>query len=208
MPDDDKTPESKLDAFLDSWDKKPDEGNKEILARMSKLEEDNKALRETQNAHDKVLEAEAYKEDIKPAIATIGGETKASNRTVHEWLNGEADDNPKLRDAWNDREKNPEAFDKMIEALKPKFKEHIEAESKKVLDIKDPPEGETTETEEEKANRATSHAARIARNTNAVATDDYEKVDWPSLNDNEFAQMSEKVFADMRSGKLKPEAAA
>ena len=214
MSDDNDTPASNLDALLEGWDKnKADEGNKELLSRVSKLEEENKDLREQSDVHHKALEAEAYKEDIKPVIATVKGETTAANKTVHNWLNGEADENPKLRSAWSDREKNPEAFDKMLEDLKPKFKEYIEAEAKSVLGVKaeDPPPddpNEVEDTEKTKEAQALSHATRIARNANAVVSDDYEKVEWSALSDSAFAQMSEKVFADMRSGKLKPQAAA
>ncbi len=106
MATDNETPASKLDAFLDDW-KKPEEGNKELAAEVSDLKKQLKEVRETTDAHDKALkadqDAEAYKEDIKPAIATVGGETKASNRAVHDWLNGEADENPKLRSTWDDR---------------------------------------------------------------------------------------------------------
>ena len=202
MADENETPESKLDRLLASWEKKPDESNKELLAELSDVKKQLKEVRETQHAHDKVLEAGAYKEDIKPTIATIGGETNASNRTVHDWLNGEADENPKLKDAWDDREKNPEVFDKMIEDLKPKFKEHIEAESRKVLDIK---VDDTGETDEQKANKSAAHASRIVRNEHKPESDAFDKIDWPALGDNEFARESEKVFEAMRNGELKPE---
>ena len=209
MPPENDEPTSKLNEFLKDWDdKKSDESNKELLARVAKLEEDNKDLREKTEVHDTALKADAYKEDIKPVIATVKGEEKASDKTVHNWLNGEADENSQLRAAWDDREKSPEAFDKMIEDLKPKFKEYIQAEAKTVLDIKDgdPPADPPVEPKDDKDAQSLSHATRIARNANAVATDDYEKVEWSGLSDNEFARMSEKVFADMRSGKLKPEA--
>ena len=205
---------SKLDSFLNEWDKqaeeKKDSANTELLARVNKLEEDNKELRQKTDVHDKTLETEVYKEEIKPVIATVGSDTGAEARTVHGWLNEEADKDPKLRDAWNDREKNPEAFDKMIEGLAPKFKEYIQKEAKNILDVKgddppaDPP-ADPPEDKDNKADRSASHASRIARNANAVVTDDYEKVDWAGLGDNEFARMSEKVFADMRNGTLKPE---
>ena len=213
MTDEDKTPESKLNAFLDDWDKKPEEGNKELAAEVSDLKKQLKEVRETTDAHDKALkadqEAAAYKEDIKPAIATIGGETKASNRSVHDWLNGEADENPKLRSTWDDREKNPEAFEKMLEELAPKFKTHIEEEAKNVMGFKDDePPDQPNESEEEKANRAAAHAMRVARGDNAPAVDEFSKIDWPALSDNEFARESEKVFEAMRNGDLKPEKAA
>ena len=211
MPNENEEPTSKLNEFLKDWDdKKSDESNKELLTRVAALEEQNKDLLAKTEVHDTALKADAYKEDIKPVIATVKGEEKASDKTVHNWLNGEADENPKLRAAWDDREKNPEAFDKMMEELTPKFKEYIQAEAKTVLDIKadDPPADPPAEPKDDKDAQSLSHATRIARNANAVATDDYEKVEWSGLSDPEFARMSEKVFADMRSGKLKPEKAA
>ena len=214
MSDDNIEPTSKLNEFLEDWDKKKsDESNKELLADVSDLKKQLAEARKEIGVHDEALKAEAYKEDIKPVITTVKGEEKASDKTVHNWLNGEADENPKLRSAWDDREKNPEAFDKMIDDLAPKFKEYIQGESKNVLDIKDDDpkpadEKPVDESNPDKDLAALAHAYRIARNTNAVATDDYEKVEWSGLSDSAFAQMSEKVFADMRSGKLKPEKAA
>ncbi len=213
---DDNEPASRLNEFLDEWKgKKPDEDNKELLAKVAEQGEQIKELLDKDSTRDKEA---AYKEDIKPVIATVKGEEKASDFTVSNWLDGEANKNPKLSAIFENREKNPEAFDKMIGDLTPKFKEYIQAESKKVLGVKDDDtkdnkdEGKTDDTKDDanpdKDLVALAHAYRIARNTNAVATDDYEKVEWSGLSDSAFAQMSEKVFADMRSGKLKPEKAA
>ena len=218
MSDDNIEPTSKLNEFLKDWDeKKPDEGNKELLAKVAEQGDQIKELLKTTGDHNEALKAEAYKEDIKPVIATVKGEEKASDKTVHNWLNGEADENPKLRATWDDREKNPEAFDKMIEALAPKFKEYIQGESKNVLDIKDDSKDDKDDkdgkddkddSKDDTDLLALAHAYRIARNSNAVATDDYEKVEWSGLSEPEFARMSQKVFEDMKSGKLKPEKAA
>ena len=215
MPTENEEPTSKLNEFLKDWDeKKSDDGNKELLAKIAEQGEQIKGLLDKDVTRDKEA---AYKEDIKPVIATVKGEETASDKTVNNWLNGEADEDPKLSAIFENRDENPEAFDKMIKELTPRFKEYIQAEAKNVLDIKDddPPEktpadppADPKNDKDDTAERALAHAVRIMRNENAVASDDYDKVEWSSLSDSEFARMSQKVFKDMENGKLKPVKAA
>ena len=219
MTTENEEPTSKLNEFLKDWDeKKSDDGNKELLAKIAEQGEQIKGLLDKDATRDKEA---AYKEDIKPVIATVKGEETASDKTVNNWLNGEADEDPKLSAIFENRDKNPEAFNKMIEELTPKFKEYIQAEAKRVLDIKDNDDADALkdakdvkdakdakDDKDDAAARTLAHAVRIMRNENTSATDDYEKVEWSGLSDPEFARMSEKVFADMRNGKLKPEKAA
>ncbi len=215
MPTENEEPTSKLNEFLKDWDeKKSDDGNKELLAKIAEQGEQIKGLLDKDVTRDKEA---AYKEDIKPVIATVKGEETASDKTVNNWLNGEADADPKLSAIFEKRDENPEAFDKMIKELTPRFKEYIQAEAKNVLDIKDddPPEKTPADPPADPKNdkddadaRALAHAVRIMRNENAPATDDYEKVEWSGLSDNDFARMSHKVFEDMKNGKLKPIKAA
>ncbi|MCH8136771.1 MAG: hypothetical protein IIB77_12385 [Proteobacteria bacterium] len=200
---------SKLDTLLKEWDEKkgPSEDYKDVLTRMEKLEADNKDLREKADVHDKekkdAAEADAYTEDIKPVIKTLKGETNASDDFAENWLNALANKDKKLASVWNNRTEKPEAFDKAIEALIPKFKKDAEAEARKILNVKD---DELGDTKENKDGRRVSQATRIARNNaETLGGDDYDDVDWGGLNGAEFARKREQVFADMRSGKLKAE---
>ena len=213
MPQENEAPESKLDGLLKEWDeKKVDPNMGEVLTRLGKLEEENKDLREKADATEKATkesdEAASYKADIAPVIKTLKGkgedEVNASDEYIEEWINTEGRTNKKLANAWDNRAKEPEALDKIVEELIPKFKESAEKEAMSILNVK--PEEIVTDDNANNADRQASRASRIARNANnGAGGDDYDDVNWAGLTGHEFAEKSQKVFADMRSGKLKPE---
>ncbi len=211
---DDNTNESKLDALLEGWKGNGAEsGMKDMVARMDKLESDNKALlakaEDIEKANKETADAAAYEKDIGPVVKTLKGEVNATPEFAERWLHDVAQKDKKLTKAWDNYSEDPEVFDKLIEALIPKFKEDAEKEALSILNLK--PEDLPTEDPEDKKEtkaeqdaRKTSHAVRIARNQNEPVGDGYENINWASLSDSEFAVKSHEVFADMESGKLKP----
>lgn len=210
MPQENEKPESKLDDLLNKWDeKKVDPNMSEVLTRLGKLEEENKDLRTKADATEKATkesdEAASYKADIAPVIKTLKADINASDEYVEEWINTEGRTNKKLASAWDNRDKEPEALDKIIEELIPKFKEKAEKEAMSILNVK-PEELKPDDDNADNADRQASRASRIARNANnGAGGDDYDDVEWSGLSGHDFAVKSQKVFADMRSGKLKPE---
>lgn len=213
MSDDKETPESKLDTLLKEWDGKKDNPEmKDVLTRLGKVEEENKTLRETAEASEKAskasAEATAYTDDIAPVIKTLKADVTVSNDRTEEWLNTEGRTNKKLAKAWDKRSEDPEALDKIIETLIPRFKEEIEKEALGILKLKPEdltPDDDNKNDKNNKNDRALSHASRIARNANQSPTDELDDVEWSGLSGHEFAVQSQKVFAAMRSGALKPE---
>ena len=202
---------SKLDDLLQDWDKakegKPSPEIAELSARLGKLEEENKGLREKDEARtaedEKIAEQKAYAEDIKPVLETLRKDGfKASDEFTERWINAEAVSNKKLAKAWDNRAEDSETFDKMVEELTPKFQEAAKKEAQGILDVKDDLEPDNKGT---KGDKSISRATRIARSSNDVANDDYEKVDWAGLSGSDFARMANNVYADMRNGTLKPE---
>ena len=209
---DDNANESELDKLLEGWKSNGAEsGMKDMLVRMEKLESDNKALLEKSEASEKAsqesAEAAAYKEDIVPVVKMLKGDIDATDPFVERWLNEQGNNDKTLAKAWDKRDEEPEVFNKLIEALIPKFKEDAEKEALSILKLRaeDLTTEETKETKAEKDGRKTAHAVRIARNNpEALAGDGYENVNWAGLSGNEFAVKSHQVFEDMKSGKLTP----
>ena len=203
--------ESQLDKLLEGWKGNGAEsGMKDMAARMDKLESDNKALlakaEDIEKANKETADAAAYEKDIGPVVKTLKGEVNATPEFAERWLHDVAQKDKKLTKAWDNYSEDPEVFDKLIEALIPKFKEDAEKEALSILKLKaeDLPTEDPEETKAEKEARKTSHAVRIARNQQEPVGDGYENINWAGLSGNDFAVKSHEVFADMKSGKLKP----
>jgi len=201
MPEDNAA--TKLDEYLNEWSAKKGDGDPAaLIARLDALEKDNKTLHDKNDAYEKerqqFAEADAYTRDIKPAVAILKGDSSATDEYAENWLNAMANKDSKLQALWNDRAENREAFEEAVKDLAPKFKEAAEAEAKAILNVDDDPQND------DPAGRSLSQAARIARNANLPTGGDLDDIEWGSLSGHDFAVESQKVFAAMRSGELKP----
>ena len=169
-----------------------DEQIAEFESRIGELETENGTLSERAEKSEQMadaVEAQALRNDkrdhaelVKRLASEIGITERVAKMEIRKWFE---EDETHLTLADN-RADNPDDFEAVIGSM--------------MADLQDKhPQREN--------HRGIAHAYRIARNAlpggGSYGEDSYG--DFPKMNDQEFAVASERVFADMKSGKLRPE---
>ncbi len=174
------TSKSPLEDLLASYGK-DDKGQ----AKTDDLVSEVKALREDLASRD-------YRDVMdRDVIPSVKGEFSVPDDYVEHWVNKQADANPKLLELWNDRKGNPAAFNEAIEALTPKFAEHVEKQF-----------GLKTDDSGDAAKRLAS-VVKGSRETDASPSTDFDDVNWGGLSDQDLTLKKAELFRAVEAGELR-----
>lgn len=117
-----------------------------------------------------------YEADMTETVKSVRGSVSGiSDRLVRAWIEGMAEENPKLTNAWIARKDNPQAFNRVVEKLSRDFKKEFEKR----------PDANVTEDRE-----AVAAAVRGASTETPKAKDP----EYKSMSDAQFAEDTYKKF--------------
>jgi hypothetical protein len=179
-----KTPPEKaekpasLTDLLDEWDakgEKPPAGNTDVDVDVRK---EIAELRE-------YIAADVDKKAKDDLVSELRGELDVDDFVVEGWIAKQAEDDPRLEDVYDGREKNPARWREVVKSLKPTFEEFVK-----------------TRLSPASNERGVGAAVRAAKDSRSGAGLDVDDVDYGSLSDSEFAAEKAKVFRAARAGKL------
>lgn len=158
-----------LDSLLKEFDKtdskQESSGEQDLAKRLEAIEQERAN--------------ERYQSEIKSVAQKIRGDFDhplLEDKFVVRWLEAEAQDDPRIANAWMQRHKNPEAFDKIIKNLGETLKKKI----------KNSPDEKMTESRD-----ALASAVRASSSTSQSKSE----VNWSSLSDAEFHKEKMKLLA-------------
>lgn len=168
-----KSIESKDD---DKSDK--DSNNNEQKPAPFELSAAVQALLERDRKRDREEQQRQFEVDMKETVKAVRGDLSAdvaSDRLVRAWIDGMAEENPRLANAWVNRKKDPKAFNRIVEGLAREFAKEF---SKR-------PDPNVTEDRE-----SVSAAVRGA----STKTPEDKPKNYGSMSDNDFAAEVEKNY--------------
>lgn len=122
-------------------------------------------------------------------IPTVKGEMTVHPKLVETWLNEQSEASPKLREIWENRFEDREAFEAAVKELTPKF----EAYAKK--------EGFEGTAGTPKGDAKLAAALRSSRETQ-TGSSDLDNLNLEALSDNDFALKKAEIFRLSEAGQL------
>ncbi len=123
----------------------------------------------------------------RDVIPLIKGDFELPDDYVEHWVNKQADET--LLQLWEQRKQKPAQFQEAMEALRPRFEEHVEKQFGQKPGEEDP-------------SRRIASVVKGSRVTEAQGSDQFDNVDWSGLSEQDLEIKKRLVFKAAESGKL------
>lgn len=129
---------------------------------------------------------EVMRDDVIP---TVKGDLDVPTDYVEYWVNKQADADPRLMEAWDNRKANPAAFKEVMEALAPKFQSHAE---------------EQFGAKRADSSKPGSKLVSAVRSSRQSTPNDggFDGVDWVGMSDHDLALKKREVFKAAERGEF------
>lgn len=170
-----------LDTLLASFDDqtkpKPKSGSDAATAP-AREQQSGTATHDPQQTHDPVAREYIFRQDMDKTIKNVRGDLDAEffdDTFVESWIDAQARQDPRLHQAWLNRQANPKQFQKVVETLGRNF-------AKKYSKL--PDKGVTEDRE------AVSNAVRGA----STKAPEGKAPDYSRLSNNEFQAEKDRLF--------------
>ncbi len=187
-----------LAKFLASWDDdgegKASPGKGDLKGDQPKGAESAAELRDRLAAMEATLARTDYQNAMGKAVEQVRGDLDVDDFLVEAWLNRKAENDPRIVEVWNNRDRNQAAFDETLRLMSSEFRKYA-VERKLAAGAKGEKDTSDTSGNEAKAARAGARSAGAPR-----GDDQYGSLS--GLDDNAFALKKAEIFKAVQEGRL------
>ena len=155
------------------------------------MEERLAAAEQKLSAYQQAEASREYRKEMDNfMVPTVRGELDVHPKLVEQWLNEQADRDPRLTEVWEKRGEDRAKFEETVAGLQEKFAAYAEKENL----------AGTTGTRESKDPKAKLQSAVRSARQSSSAPGDFSSVNVAALSDTEFALHKAEVFRLQSAG--------